>query len=208
VGLWRYSQQEQTTDMKTRALIFLAVLCLLAPLSAQDSVHNTPVVPVHLTVPDLEVVNQAGEHVHFNSGVVKDRVAVITSFFTSCTAFCPMTQERMARLAKLLRNRMGKDVVFVSVSVDPANDTPAAMKAWGEKFHIGPGWTLVSGKTEDVQSLLKSLGLFVDVQRHQSMLIIGNQKSGWRRVSSWSSPATLAQVVDDIQKGLPQSAQK
>jgi hypothetical protein len=40
------------------------------------------------------------------------------------------------------------------------------------------------------------------------MLIIGNQKSGWRRVSSWSSPATLAQVVDDIQKGLPQSAQK
>jgi cytochrome oxidase Cu insertion factor (SCO1/SenC/PrrC family) len=119
-----------------------------------------------------------------------------------------MTQERMARLAKLLRNRMGKDVVFVSVSVDPANDTPAAMKAWGEKFHIGPGWTLVSGKTEDVQSLLKSLGLFVDVQRHQSMLIIGNQKSGWRRVSSWSSPATLAQVVDDIQKGLPQSAQK
>jgi protein SCO1/2 len=193
--------------MKTKALAALAVLALLAPLAAQDSVHNTPVVPVHLTVPDLEVVNQAGEHVRFNSGVVKDRVAVITSFFTTCTAFCPMTQERMARLAKLLRGRMGKDVVFVSVSVDPANDTPVAMRAWGEKFHIVPGWTLVSGKAEDVQALLKSLGLFVDVQRHQSMLIIGNQKLGWMRVSSWSSPATLAQVIDQIEKGSSESAQ-
>ena len=144
----------------------------------------------------------------FNSGVIRDRVAVITSFFTSCTAFCPMTQERMARLAKLLRSRMGKDVIFVSVSVDPANDTPAAMKAWGEKFHIGPGWTLVSGKTEDVQSLLKSLGLFVDIQRHQSMLIVGNQKSGWMRVSSWSSPARLEQVIDEVEKGSSESARK
>jgi hypothetical protein len=66
----------------------------------------------------------------------------------------------------------------------------------------------VSGKTEDVQSLLKSLGLFVDVQRHQSMLIIGNQKMGWMRVSSWSSPAALAHVVDEIEKGFPQSEQK
>ncbi|HEX5433235.1 MAG TPA: SCO family protein [Candidatus Angelobacter sp.] len=194
--------------MKTRALIFLAVLCLLVPLSAQDSVHNTPVVPVHLTVPDIEVVNQAGEHLRFNSGVVKDRVAVITSFFTSCTAFCPMTQERLARLAKLLHDRMGKDVVFVSISVDPATDTPTAMKAWAEKRKIGPGWALVSGQTENLKSLLKSLGLFVDIQRHQSMLIIGNQKQGWVRVSSWSSPKELEQVIDGVEKGSSQSARK
>lgn len=194
--------------MKTKLLAALAVLLLLAPLSAQDSVHNTPAVPVHLTVPDIEVVNQAGEHVRFNSGVVRDRVAVITSFFTSCTAFCPMTQERLSRLATLLHDRMGKDVVFVSLSVDPANDTPAAMKAWGEKHKIGPGWTLVSGQTENVESLLKSLGLFVDIQRHQSALIIGNQKQGWVRVSSWSSPARLAEVIDGIEKGSSQSARK
>ncbi|MGE5322852.1 MAG: SCO family protein [Actinomycetota bacterium] len=194
--------------MKPNTLAALAVLALLAPLSAQDSVHNTPVVPVHLTVPDIEVVNQAGENVRFNSGVVRDRVAVITSFFTSCTAFCPLTQERLARLAKLLHDRMGKDVVFVSVSVDPANDTPAALKAWGEKRRIGPGWTLVGGQTENVESLLKSLGLFVDLQRHQSMLIIGNQKQGWVRVSSWSSPEKLAQAIDGIEKGSSQSARK
>lgn len=119
-----------------------------------------------------------------------------------------MAQERLARLAKLLHDHMVKDVVFVSVSVDPANDTPAAMKAWGEKHKIGPGWALVSGQTENVESLLKSLGLFVDIQRHQSMLIIGNQKHGWVRVSSWSSPEKLAQVIDGVEKGSSQSARK
>ncbi len=184
--------------MKSKTLITLAVLCLVVSLPAQDSVANAPVTPVQLHVPDTRVVTQAGEHMRFNSGVVKDRVAVITSFFTTCTAFCPMTQERLSRLAKQLGRRMGKDVIFVSVSVDPVNDTPGRMKAWGEKFNVGPGWTLVSGNKDEVQALLQSLGLYVSTQRHQSTLIIGNQSNGWVRVSSWSSPERLAQVIDEV----------
>jgi len=194
--------------MKLKLLAVLATLSILAPLRAQDSVSNAPVLPLQLSVPDVEVVNQAGERVHFNSGVVKGRVAVITSFFTSCTAFCPMTQERMSRLAKRLGQRMGKDVVFISVSVDPENDTPKQMKAWAAKFHTGPGWTLVSGKKESVTTLLKSLGLYVDMQRHQSALIIGNNKDGWVRVSSWASAEKLAQVIDGIEKGTAVAARK
>jgi protein SCO1 len=200
VGSWRYFSNTQTTDMKLKLLIFLGILCLLAPLSAQDSVSNAPVTKVQVTVPDVTVVNQAGEKVRFNSDVIENRVAVVTSFFTSCTAFCPLTEERLSRLAKELGDRMGKDVVFVSVSVDPKRDTPQKMKAWGEKFHIGQGWTLVSGKKEDIETLLKSFGLYVDVQRHQSALIIGNQKQGWVRVSSWASPTKLAQVIDGMEK--------
>jgi cytochrome oxidase Cu insertion factor (SCO1/SenC/PrrC family) len=187
-----------TTDMNTKSLITLAVLCLVVSLRGQDSIANAPVTPVQLNVPNVEVVTQLGEHVHFNSDLVKGRVAVVTSFFTTCTAFCPMTQERLSRLAKQLGGRMGKDVIFVSVSVDPLNDTPEVMKAWGEKFNIGPGWTLVSGNKDKVQSLLQSLGLYVNTQRHQSFLIIGNQENGWVRVSSWSSPEKLTHVIDDV----------
>ena len=186
--------------MKFKLLFALGTLAIAVSAFAQDSVHHTPVTRVELSVPDLTVVDQSGRPVAFNSGVIRDRVAVITSFFTTCTAFCPMTQERMARLAKVLGPRMGKDVVFVSVSVDPENDTPTRMKAWGEKFKIGHGWTLVSGKKDDVQNLLKSLGLFVDTQRHQSFLVIGNQRDGWVRVSSWASAESLAEVIDGLEK--------
>lgn len=198
----------QTTDMKPKLFIVPAILCLLASLSAQDSVSNAPVTQIKLVVPDATVVNQSGEKVRFNSDVIHNRVAVVSSFFTSCTAFCPLTQERLSRLAKELGDRMGKDVVFVSVSVDPQRDTPPQMKVWGEKFHIGPGWALVSGKKDDIEALLKSFGLYVDMQRHQSALIIGNQRQGWVRVSSWASPARLAQVIDGIEKNPPMTAGK
>jgi protein SCO1/2 len=92
--------------------------------------------------------------------------------------------------------------------VDPVNDTPERMKAWAEKFHLGPGWTLVSGNQEDVQTLLKSLGLYVEAQRHQSALIIGNQKNGWARVSSWASTEKLTQAIDDQKKGPATAAAK
>jgi protein SCO1 len=193
--------------MKIRTLITLVVLSVAVSLPAQDSVANSQATPVHLTVPDVQVVTQSGERLAFNTGIVKDRIAVITGFFTNCTAFCPMTQERLARLAKALGDRMGKDVVFVSISVDPVNDTPERMKAWGEKFHIRSGWTLVSGNQEEVQELLKSLGLYVEAQRHQSALIIGNQKNGWARVSSWASVQKLTEVIDD-QKKAPATAAK
>lgn len=187
--------------MDLKALTALAAFTLIVPLFAQDSVANAPVTRVHLTVADVEVVNQQGEHLRFNSGVVKNRIAVVTSFFTNCTAFCPMTQERLARLARRLGKRMGKDVVFVSVSVDPLNDTPERMKAWSKKFKTGQGWSLISGEKDDVQSLLKSLGLYVDTQRHQSVLIIGSQANGWVRVSSWASPEKLVTVIDSLGKG-------
>ncbi|MFI5104188.1 MAG: SCO family protein, partial [Terriglobales bacterium] len=108
--------------MKLRALVFLVLFTFVLTLSGQQAAPLPPE-PVSLTVPDVEVVNQFGEHLKFNSGVVKGRVAVIAGFFTTCTSMCPITQENMARLARLLGDRMGRDVVFVSLSTDAARDT-------------------------------------------------------------------------------------
>ena len=126
--------------MKLRATIVLLISILCCSLQAQDQL-----VPAALAVPDIEVVNQDGQHVRFNSQVVEGRIAIVTGFFTTCSSMCPITQEKLSQVAKLLGPRLGKDVVIVSVSVDAENDTPARMKDWAEKFHIGPGWTLLSG---------------------------------------------------------------
>lgn len=195
----------KTWKLPVIALAICALPCFATRVLAQQpfsQTSNPPATTVELSVPDIQVVNQSGEHVRFNSDVVKGRVAVITSFLTNCSAFCPITQEKLAKLAKVLGDKMGREVVFISVSVDPENDTPEQMKAWGEKFHVGTGWSLVSGKKEDMETLLKSLGLYVAIpQRHQSALLIGNQKSGWSRVSSWSTAEKLARIVDEHESG-------
>jgi protein SCO1 len=197
----------KTWKLPVLALAMCALPLLARPLLAQQpfaQTVNPPSSTVELSVPDVQVVNQFGERVRFNSDVIRGRVAVITSFLTNCSAYCPITQEKLAQLGKVLGDKMGREVVFISVSVDAENDTPEHMKAWGEKFHVGPGWSLLSGKKEDVEALLKSLGLYVAIpQRHQSALLIGNQKSGWSRVSSWSTAEKLARIVDEHEGAKP-----
>lgn len=184
--------------MKIR--VFVAFIFLFAgSLYAQDKPA-----PVALFVPDIEVVNQDGQHVRFNSQVVEGRIAIVTGFFTNCSSMCPITQEKLAQVAKLLGARLGKDVVIVSVSVDPENDTPARMKDWTEKFHTGPGWTLLSGNRTDVDTLMKSLGLFVELrQRHQSFLMIGSTATGWVRISSWTPSEKLARLAESMVSARP-----
>ncbi|MGZ4840707.1 MAG: SCO family protein [Candidatus Angelobacter sp.] len=185
--------------MKFRAFVALIVCIFGCSLRGQDQSA-----PVALSVPDIEVVNQDGRHVRFNSQVVDGRIAIVTGFFTTCSSMCPITQEKLAQVARQLGPRLGKDVVIVSVSVDAENDTPARMKNWGEKFHIGPGWTLVSGNRAEVDTLLKSLGLFVPLpQRHQSALMVGSTASGWVRVSSWTSSEKLVKLVESMSSARP-----
>jgi protein SCO1 len=185
--------------MNSRVLVVFIVFIFAGLLYAQGQPA-----PVALPVPDIEVVNQNGRHVRFNSQVVEERIAIVTGFFTACSSMCPITQEKLSQVAKLLGPRLGKDVIIVSISVDAENDTPARMKDWSEKFHIGPGWTLLSGNRAEVDTLLKSLGLFVELrQRHQSALMIGNAASGWVRVSSWTPSEKLVKLAESMSSAKP-----
>src|SRR5579864_3693587 len=185
--------------MNFRAFVVFIVFIFGGSIYAQDQPA-----PVALPVPDIQVVNQDGRHVRFNSQVVDGRIAIVTGFFTQCSSMCPITQEKLSQVAKLMGPRLGKDVVIISVSVDAENDTPARMKDWGEKFHIGPGWTLLSGKRAQVDMLLKSLGLFVELrQRHQSALMVGSAATGWVRISSWTPSEKLAKLAESMSSARP-----
>lgn len=185
--------------MKTRAFVALIVCIFGCSVQGQDQSA-----PVALSVPDIEVVNQDGQHVRFNSQVVEGRIAIVTGFFTTCSAMCPITQEKLSQVARLLGPRLGKDVIIVSVSVDAENDTPARMRDWAEKFHTGPGWTLLSGNRAEVDTLLKSLGLFVELrQRHQSALMVGSAATGWVRISSWTPSEKLARLAESMSSAKP-----
>ncbi|HEV2986795.1 MAG TPA: SCO family protein [Candidatus Angelobacter sp.] len=151
---------------------------------------------VHIAIPDVVLTDQDGHALHFNT-LVQDKVAVINTVFTSCTTICPIMGANFTRLEKLLGPRVGPEVLLISISVDPVNDTPARLRAWKDKFHAGPGWTLLTGPKTDVDSLLKTLQLFAaDKQEHSPLTLIGSGKTGqWRRVSGLTTPAQLVDIV-------------
>jgi len=74
---------------------------------------------------------------------VKGRVAALSFIFTTCTTICPLIGANLGRLQTELGQSLGEDISLISVSVDPATDTPQRMKAWGAQFGAKPGWSLL-----------------------------------------------------------------
>ena len=62
------------------------------------------------------------------------RIVVVTLFFAGCTGVCPVNNEKLAELQRMLGNAMGRDVFFVSVSVDPEHDTVEVLAQYAAKL--------------------------------------------------------------------------
>ena len=162
-----------------------------------------------LQIPDAALVDQDGRAVRFYTDLVKDRVVAVNFVFTTCTTICPPMGANFARLRKLLGDRAGREVHLISVSVDPATDTPERLKAWSQKFGAGPGWTLVTGDRDEVVRLLKALDAFTpNINDHTPLALLGNDaRHRWTRASGLAAPARLAELIDDM-AATPAAAQK
>jgi cytochrome oxidase Cu insertion factor (SCO1/SenC/PrrC family) len=147
--------------------------------------------------PNHTLVTQDDKTVRFYDDMLKGKVVLINFMFTHCAGVCSPMTANLAKVQTYLGERVGRDVSMLSISVDPANDTPATLKAYAAKHKAGPGWYFLTGKKENVDWILYKLGGYVaDPGQHSSVLIIGNEATGeWVKVHAMSSPADIAAAV-------------
>jgi len=156
-----------------------------------------------MNIPDIEVLDQNGRKIHFYTDLVKGQTVVINFIFTTCTTICPPLGATFARVQKELGDKVGRDVRFISISVDPATDTPERLKAWGAKFHAGDGWTFVTGNKPQVDELLRVLGVSsARREDHSPTVLIGNDAHGaWTRTYGLANTGQLVQIINDMMAG-------
>jgi protein SCO1/2 len=100
-------------------------------------------------------------------------------------------------------DKVGKDVHFISISVDPLTDTPERLKAWGAKFKAGDGWTFVTGDKQEIEKLLYALGASVSRREdHTPTVIVGNDLKGvWTRTYGLARSAQMEGLIMDVIEG-------
>ena len=191
-------------------ILSVVLLCALGSFTAQaqhqhqhkhNNVAETPV--SKMNIPDVELLDQNGRKVHFYTDLVKGQTVVINFIFTTCTTICPPLGATFQRVQKELGDKAARDVRFISISVDPVTDTPERLKAWGEKFHAGDGWTFVTGAKPQVDELLRALGASsASREDHSPTVLIGNDARGnWTRTYGLAKTSQLVQVINDVMSG-------
>jgi protein SCO1/2 len=154
-------------------------------------------------LPNVELITQDNQKVHFYTDLVKDRRVVIQFMFTRCKDICPIITHNLVEVQRLLKGRVGSDIFFYSISLSPEEDTPRDLKAYAKKHGVGPGWTFLTGKPDDILLLRKSLGFFyndpkedADRNNHSGMLVVGDEPlMRWAMCEGGADPKWTATVI-------------
>lgn len=167
-------------------------IVLVALLLTAVSVAQRP------QIPDAPVFDQEGRRLSFYSDLVRGHVVAIDFVFTTCTTICPVLSANFKKVQQELGPN-GHDVRLISISVDPAIDTPERLKRFGKQFDAGPGWTFITGDKADIDRLLNALGAnSTNKLEHTPVMWIGNDKSGhWQRVNGLSSASVILHAIHD-----------
>lgn len=194
------------SDKKSKIVVVaIFVLCVgVSSVVAQENKSQAPTAsaesPAQKYFTDVVLLNQNGEKMRLYSDLLQGKVVIINSFFATCAGSCLPLTRNLEKLQAALGPRMGKDVNIISISVDPAVDTPARLKAYAKKLNAGPGWYFLTGNKESVDLALKKIGHFVDnKESHLNIFIIGNERTGlWKKAFGLAQSDELMKVVDSV----------
>ena len=134
---------------------------------------------------NLEVFDQDGKSLRFYDDVLKDKVVAINFIFTNCQGACPLMTRQMTMVRDMLGVDLGTDIHFVSISIDPVRDTPAAMKEFAETHDADQaGWRFVTGNPDNLAFIVKRLGQYTDeVEAHSTLLLAANVRTAhWTKI--------------------------
>jgi cytochrome oxidase Cu insertion factor (SCO1/SenC/PrrC family)/mono/diheme cytochrome c family protein len=147
--------------------------------------------------PNVQVVTQDGKKLKFYDDVIKGKRVLISFIYTNCPDICPLTTARLAQLEDKLGDQVGRDIFFVSLTVDPVRDTPARLKEFANAFGVGPGWLFLTGDPADMKEIKEKLGdKSRTLDEHRNEVVLGNDATGqWMRDSVFGD---LDELVYDI----------
>ena len=198
-----------------RASASLAVMCLLtsaigippsgfAHSPEQHKTAEAPgevqVKPTTVRLHDLDLLDQDGTRMKFKTDVVKDRLVVIDTIYTTCPVVCPILSATFANVQQSLGDRLGKDVFLISISVDPATDVPPRLKAYAERWEAKPGWLFLTGQKNTVDRVLQGLGVYsVNYTDHPPTILVGDNRRGeWTRFYGFATPEQILGAVERL----------
>jgi protein SCO1/2 len=137
-------------------------LTLLTTLIA-DPEPNASRLAVIRAAPDFTLTTQAEESLRFKD--LRGKVVLVSFVFTTCSGSCPATTHRMSQVAQALQDKglLKEDRVrLVSITLDPARDTPEALRKYGKMYDADPAhWQFLTGPPDRVAKVIAAWGMWV-----------------------------------------------
>ena len=114
---------------------------------------------------DFSLTDQNGNR--FQLSGQRGKIVLLFFGYTSCADACPTMMAKLKSVSKTL-GADWKHVLPVFVSVDPARDTPQALKKYLEYFSISA--VGLTGKKEEIDRVVKQYGASYEIEKSDSAM--------------------------------------
>jgi len=146
---------------------------------------------------------QDNKEVRFYDDLIKGKQCVINLMYAQCHGACPLVTTVMKRTYRDLKDRMGKDLFFYSISVKPEDDSPAALKHYAEMRKADlPGWYFLTGDAYDIETIrfrlfnMGHIGVDTDFAMHSGTFRIVNDATNyWGHAGAFASQQHILQRI-------------
>lgn len=171
--------------------LFLAILLLMLASAAAAKDHY---------LANLSLVDQNGRRVDLYDDLIHNHTVVLNSFFASCTGSCPVMAKTFLHLQNKLGDRVGDDVILISITVDPENDTPEKLKEYAQRVGAKKGWYFLTGSRAEVDAALSKIGQYTENREaHMNIVITGNDRTGlWKKALATAPSEQVWKVVASV----------
>lgn len=164
---------------------------------------GTERLPVIGVAPPFSLDSATGERVALSD--LRGKVLALTFIFTTCSATCPILTSKMAQIQRRLGPDFGPRINFVSITVDPLNDTPERLRDYATAHGVNvPGWRFLTGKPGEISDVLHRYAVYAkktergDVDHLFLTSLV--DKSGRLRVQYLGTRFDPAEMQADLQK--------
>jgi len=188
----------------------LALTTILLSLSVGPAFPHLPIPPkkpeigrkaTQTVVPEFTLVDQNGKSFRFANA--KGKIVLATFIFTTCPDVCPLLTAKFAGIQRALRAKNMDDYLLLSITTDPARDTPAVLKSYGEQFKADFNhWVFLTGSEKDLAKVWKGFGVTVrrtadDQIQHSALTSLIDQR-GVRRVDYYTDKWEEKEILRDM----------
>jgi protein SCO1/2 len=184
--------------MKRNCMALLLMLAALTATAANDAPSRSVSDASAHYFAGLALVDQHGSKVDLYEDLMRGKIVIINSFFATCHGSCPVMISTFKKIEDAFQ---GDDrVSLISITVDPANDTPAKLDEYAKNVNARKEWHFLTGTPQQVQAALGKLGLAVDVRdNHSNIVLVGNLNTGlWKKILGIAESVKVIDAVRSV----------
>jgi protein SCO1/2 len=111
-------------------------------------------------VPDFTLIDQVRRPVTLSQ--LRGKLVAVTFIYTSCALpqFCYRLANHFAVIAKRFKDRVGRDLVLLTVTFDPVRDQPEKLAEYASQWNVSPdAWHFLTGAVPDVKRVCDLFGV-------------------------------------------------